>query len=133
MVTSNLVLEESEELRMEHLQYDTFGGVDDDVAYYDDDDNWDMNAADEAFYPEASDSCSYISRIFMSKASSCSYILAGLAIPKCMNVLQSVPRTTRLRHCLPLLCTVGAIEFLQSRAQPHNRRRQEETVEVPSQ
>ena len=39
MMTSNLMLKESEELRMEHLQYNTFRGVDDDVAYYDDDDN----------------------------------------------------------------------------------------------
>jgi exonuclease 3'-5' domain-containing protein 1 len=60
-VTSNKILleEELEEQRIEDLEWDSMFGYDDDVGYYDYDENdWGgMNATDGAFCPEALDSC----------------------------------------------------------------------------
>lgn len=58
VVTLDKILEDLEERGMEDLERDMFGD-DDDVGYYDYDENddWSTNAADGAFCPEALDSC----------------------------------------------------------------------------
>ena len=60
VVTSDKMLEDLEERKMEDLERDMCGDDDDnDVGYYDYDENddWSTNAADGAFCPEALDSC----------------------------------------------------------------------------